>query len=238
LGSQFLAHEIGDGLHRPAIVHKLSEQRAEQEYREELRDERRCGAHECLRPMGEEGLLRGGGGQQRYGRCKEKHAPAAEGKPDKTPKSGEYSKQTHGQTCSSRTSRSIEERLPIFFRLASRKESAERRPSSRNMHRKSHSALSLEDAPSVARSGLAIRWMRISAHCAPPLFPGSATFRNSAIIRSSFRSAELNETSFNRSRMSRAERGVPGRSTGLTATRSVSCDLHSRTSGVIVGLPV
>ena len=33
------------------------------------------------------------------------------------------------------------------------------------------------------------------------------------------------------------ERGVPGRSTGLICTRMVSCELHSRTSGVMVGLP-
>ena len=35
----------------------------------------------------------------------------------------------------------------------------------------------------------------------------------------------------------RAVRGVPGRSTGLIWTRIVSFDLHSRTKGVIVGLP-
>jgi hypothetical protein len=37
--------------------------------------------------------------------------------------------------------------------------------------------------------------------------------------------------------MSRALRGVPGRSTGLIATRIVSTASHSRTSGVKVGLP-
>ena len=37
--------------------------------------------------------------------------------------------------------------------------------------------------------------------------------------------------------MSRAERGVPGRSTGLICTRIVSLEEHSRTSGMIVGLP-
>ena len=61
------------------------------------------------------------------------------------------------QTCCSRTSRSTDDCLPIFAALALRNASAERRPSSRNMHRKSHSAFNLEDAPSVARSGLAIR---------------------------------------------------------------------------------
>jgi len=38
-------------------------------------------------------------------------------------------------------------------------------------------------------------------------------------------------------RISDAERGYPPRSTGLICTRMVSCDLHSLTRGVIVGLP-
>jgi hypothetical protein len=67
--------------------------------------------------------------------------------------------------------------------------------------------------------------------------PGSATRRSSAIMRSSFRVTALKEISFNRLRMSRAVRGVPGRSIGLMATRIVSLEVHSRTSGVMVGLP-
>jgi len=50
-------------------------------------------------------------------------------------------------------------------------------------------------------------------------------------------STALNETSFSRFRMSRAVRGVPERSIGLICTRMVSCEVHSRISGVMVGLP-
>jgi hypothetical protein len=56
-------------------------------------------------------------------------------------------------------------------------------------------------------------------------------------MRSSFSSTALKETSFSRFRMSRAVRGVPGRSIGLICTRIVSCEVHSRTRGVMVGLP-
>ena len=38
---------------------------------------------------------------------------------------------------------------------------------------------------------------------------GISDWRNSAIIRNSFSSVALKETSFKRSRISRAERGVP-----------------------------
>ena len=51
-------------------------------------------------------------------------------------------------------------------------------------------------------------------------------------MRSSFRTTALNDTSFRRFRISLALRGTPGRSIGLIGTRIVSCDLHSRTSGV------
>jgi hypothetical protein len=38
--------------------------------------------------------------------------------------------------------------------------------------------------------------------------------------------------------ISRALLGNPARSTGLICTRIVSCDWQSRTSGVMVGLPL
>ena len=84
---------------------------------------------------------------------------------------------------------------------------------------------------------LRTRWMRILAHIAPSQLPGSATWRSNAIMRNSFSSTALNDTSFRRLRMSRAELGVPGLSTGLIGIRIVSCDRHSRTSGVMVGFP-
>ena len=61
------------------------------------------------------------------------------------------------QTCCRRMSRSIDEHLPTLSLLAARKVSAARRPSSRSMHRKSHSALNFDDAPSPARTSLAMR---------------------------------------------------------------------------------
>ena len=56
-------------------------------------------------------------------------------------------------------------------------------------------------------------------------------------MRSSLSSGELKATSFSRFMMSRAVFGTSSRTIGLICTRIVSCDLHSRTSGVIVGLP-
>ncbi len=56
-------------------------------------------------------------------------------------------------------------------------------------------------------------------------------------MRSSFSSAELNDTSLSRFRISAALRGVPGRSIGLIGMRMVSSESSSRTSGVMVGLP-
>ena len=56
-------------------------------------------------------------------------------------------------------------------------------------------------------------------------------------MRSSLTSAVLKETSFSRFKMSRAVRGVPARSIGLMAIRIVSFESHSRTSGVMVGVP-
>jgi hypothetical protein len=63
---------------------------------------------------------------------------------------------------------------------------------------------------------LEMRWMRILAQRAPSLLPGSETCRSTAIMRSSLSKVALKETSLTRLMMSRAERGVPGRSTGLT----------------------
>ena len=56
-------------------------------------------------------------------------------------------------------------------------------------------------------------------------------------MRSSFNKGALKEISLRRFRISDAERGVPERSTGLICTKIVSRDWHSRTKGVIVGLP-
>ena len=84
---------------------------------------------------------------------------------------------------------------------------------------------------------LLIMWTRMRDQCPASPSAAAATCRNSAIMRSSFSSTALNETSFSRLRISRAERGILGCSTGLMATRIVSSETHSCTSGVIVGLP-
>jgi len=91
---KLLTHETGDGLHRPAVVHELSEQRTEQEYRKELRDELRRTAHECLRPVGEEGLSCGCRRDKRDSRGEQKDAPAAKRKPNEKPKGCENSEKT------------------------------------------------------------------------------------------------------------------------------------------------
>ena len=71
-------------------------------------------------------------------------------------------------------------------------------------------------------TSLAMRCMRMRAQIAPSPVPGSATWRSSAPACSSFSSTELKAISFSRLWISRAERGVPGRSIGLICTRIVS----------------
>jgi len=92
---KLLTHETGNGLHRPAVVHELSEQRTEQEYRKELRDELRGAAHERLRPVSEEGFARGRCRNKRDSRGEQEDAPATKRKPNEKPKGCEYSKKTH-----------------------------------------------------------------------------------------------------------------------------------------------
>jgi len=61
------------------------------------------------------------------------------------------------QTSSRRTSRFSVDLLPIPVPWVARKDSAQRRPSSRSMLRNSHSALNLEEAPSLSTTVLARR---------------------------------------------------------------------------------
>src|SRR6185369_11255572 len=119
------------------------------------------------------------------------------------------------QICSNKTSRSKVERRPRSDAWLSKKTCADVRPSSRSKEKNSHSALSLEEAPSSVSTSLAMRWTRMPAHCAPSLLPGSATCRSKAIMRSSFSRTALKDTSFSRLRISEAERGEFSRSTGL-----------------------
>ena len=56
LGTHLFGHELGDGADRPAVVHQLAENGAEQEEREELGDEPGRRPHEGLRPVREERL--------------------------------------------------------------------------------------------------------------------------------------------------------------------------------------
>src|SRR6476620_8800383 len=121
----------------------------------------------------------------------------------------------HNQTLCNTVSRSRVERRPRSIACVSKKTCADLRPSSCSREKNSHSALSLEEAPSSVNISLATRWMRMPAHCAPSLLPGLATCRSTAIMRSSFSSTALKDTSFKRLRISDAERGDPSRSTGL-----------------------
>ena len=140
-------------------------------------------------------------------------------------------------TPANRLSTSKEDRRPRSAPCDDRKAWAELRPRSRKRQRNGHSAFSFDDAPKSASSSVVMRCTRMPAHRAPSALPASATCRSSAIMRSSLSSAVLNETSFTRLRMSRAERGSSRRSTGLIWMRIVSLDVHSRTNGVMVGLP-
>src|SRR6202011_1637457 len=71
------------------------------------------------------------------------------------------------QTFCNKASRSRVERRPRSNACVSKKTCADLRPSSCSREKNSHSALSLEDAPSSVNISLATRWMRMPAHCAP-----------------------------------------------------------------------
>src|SRR6202043_209633 len=79
------------------------------------------------------------------------------------------------QTFCNNTSRSRVERHPRSNACVSKKTCADLRPSSCSREKNAHSALSLEDAPSPVNISLAMRWIRMPAHCAPSLLPGLAT---------------------------------------------------------------
>ena len=79
---QLLRHEIGDRGHRAAIFHQLSEQGAQQEDREELRDKVRRAVHENLRPIGNHPAAGESGDQNRRRRGEQQDAPAPERQPD------------------------------------------------------------------------------------------------------------------------------------------------------------
>ena len=91
-------------------------------------------------------------------RSQQEHAPSAISQPDKQSQcKRECLEGPWHQTCSRRTSRSSVECLPTLAPCSVRKDSAQRRPSSRSMLRKSHSALNLEEAPSLSMVLLEIR---------------------------------------------------------------------------------
>src|SRR5262249_38077876 len=90
------AHEIGDGLHRSAVVHELSEQCTKEKYRKELRHELCCAYHESLRPVGEHWLSGEGRSQERYGRREKEHTPSAKREPDQQAEGNEDSDEAHG----------------------------------------------------------------------------------------------------------------------------------------------
>src|SRR5262245_41383810 len=94
--SELAAHEMCDRPYRSAVIHQLAEQRAQQKYRKESCDELCSTAHECLRPMGEQGLLSECHSDERHGRREEQHAPASEREPEEETKGNENSDEAHG----------------------------------------------------------------------------------------------------------------------------------------------
>ena len=94
-GTQLFRHEMGDGRHRPAVVHQLAEHRAQQEQREELQDEARGRTHERHRPVREQRLARRNGRDQRRDGRQHQHAPAAKREPDEDAKTHQDTDQPH-----------------------------------------------------------------------------------------------------------------------------------------------
>src|SRR5258708_6961070 len=105
-----------------------------------------CGAsHKGLCPTGEKRLARNRGGRQ------QDHASAPIGQPDQQKEGNKDARKSQHQTPSNKMSRSSPERRPRSFAWCSRKACAERRPSSRSRQKKSHSAISLEEALNFVR---------------------------------------------------------------------------------------
>ena len=234
--------KLAIAVHRAAVVHQLAEQRAEQEQRKELRQELRRAAHEGLRPVRQQRLARERGGNERGGRREQQHAPAAVGEPDqqrrdatrmpRRPIASALRRAARRDRGSSGCPRSVRVRRR---EIRLRAPCAPRRAA---WQKKSHSALSFEECAELGHH-VASRCggCACCAQRAPSLSPGSATCRSSAIMRSSFSSDGVER------HFVQAVEDV-----GRGARRARALDrvdlhenrvlrLHSRTSGVIVGLP-
>ncbi len=204
-GAELLGHAARDRLHRAGIVHQLAEQRAEQEDRKELRHELRRASHEGLRPVREQRLAREHRGDQRRSRRQQQHAPAAIGEGDQKAERDQNAEKSHAShlleqhdRCRRSNACRCRRHSPAGIRPPP---CGPRRAAWRGIPTR-HSAS--RNTPSVPMISLRTRCTRICAQRAPSLSPESATWRSSAIMRSSFSSTALNETSFSRLRMSRA----------------------------------
>ena len=138
--------KLRDGGDRAAVFHQLAEKCAEQKNREELREKLRRASHEGLRPVRKQRFARESRGDKGGSGCQQEHAPSLEREPYEQPEADQDADEDPSRhTPSSSVSRSKEDRWPKLFPSFSRKCLGRRRPSSRSMHRNSHSALSLEE---------------------------------------------------------------------------------------------
>src|SRR5262249_20257770 len=133
------AHETCDGGHRPAVLHELSKQRAEEKNRKELHDEAGGHPHKRLGPIGEQRLSGQSRGKEGGGRRQQQHAPPSVREKNQETESGQNAKESHAQILSNKTSRSKVECRPKSDACVSKKTCADFRPSACRTEKNSHS---------------------------------------------------------------------------------------------------
>ena len=145
MAAQALAHDLGDGRDSATILHELAEDGPQQKQRKELSEKAGSSSHEGLRPVGEERLAGERGSDERSSGSEQKHAPAAKGKCHEKPKAEQMPSRP---IASDALQQAVEVERRTLAEIASvvpQEGLAEERPASRNMRRKSHSALSFEE---------------------------------------------------------------------------------------------
>ncbi len=146
LGTQLFGHEAGDRIDRTAVVHQLAEDGPEQEQRKELGHETGRRRHESLGPVR----------QQRIAAANSAATMAASGartrtlqlrndSPTRTARPRMIPSSPIDYDSSIKRSMSSVDRTPTSLPWVSRKTSAARRPSSRNMQKNAHSASNLDE---------------------------------------------------------------------------------------------
>ena len=146
MDAQALAHDLGDGRDRAAILHELAEDGPEQKQRKELSEKAAAAPMKvCVQwarrgsPENAAAMSAAAGASKSTLQPRKANATRSP-RPSRMP-SRPMASDALQQSCRGRTTNVDRGRV----RASLRKDSADERPSSRNMRRKSHSALSFDE---------------------------------------------------------------------------------------------